>query len=171
MRHDHEFEEPDHEIVEDGAWIVTVPCNFVEITGSQTSERLDETFYETGWECEVYKHVRLDASSVQERKMGLTGDESVAKGDSVLLGDVDTGEMPDELAAQIEQTIINGLGRDIEPFDVYGTQSSEDVEIVSVDRDERVVDVTVSDLHEDYTHLEGTYRVYYDNKEETVHEY
>ena len=58
LTHEHEFRpEPDDVIVDEDVW-VTFPCMWAQVTGSQTSDRLDETFYEYGAECQAYKRLR-----------------------------------------------------------------------------------------------------------------
>lgn len=60
LTHDHEFRpESDDVIVDEDVW-VTFPCMWSEVTGSQTSDRLDETFYEYGAECQAYKRLRYE---------------------------------------------------------------------------------------------------------------
>lgn len=167
--HTHEFREPTREIVEDGSWVVQYDCSHVEILGAQTCDRLDETFYEEGASCEASKSVRLDASRLERVVMG-ESNETLAEGESVLLGDCESGDVPEELACQIEQTIVSELGRDFQPHDV-SRLSGDDVQVVDASEQSRVVDVTVSDLADGYEHLEGTYRVFYDNPEVTVDEY
>jgi hypothetical protein len=61
MNHDHEFHgEPDEVLIEDDAVIEQKQCNHRPINGSQTSERLDETFYDEGPRCEVVQWRRHD---------------------------------------------------------------------------------------------------------------
>ena len=63
--HEHQFEgEPDWEYFEDGAFIASWRCDHVEILGSYTSERHDETFYEEGARCEEVKRVRMDCKRI-----------------------------------------------------------------------------------------------------------
>lgn len=163
--HDHEFVEPTREIVEDGAWIVEYDCSHVEILGSQTCDRLDETFYEEGASCEAYKHVRLDVSRLEKVVMG--ENNVVATGDSVLLED----EIDDVLAEELEATIVNELGIDFQPHDVHMKHSSGAIEMVDASEQSRVVDVRLNDNFHEKHDMDGTYRVFYDNPEVTVHEY
>jgi len=71
--HDHEWHMREDESgleYEDAAVIIFEECEFVEITGSSTCERLDETFYETGYECEASRKNRFDLVGI-ERLHGL----------------------------------------------------------------------------------------------------
>jgi len=59
--HEHEWR-PDEEspVFEDGAAIFFEYCDWVEVTGSTTSERHDETFYSYGAECDAQRSYRFD---------------------------------------------------------------------------------------------------------------
>lgn len=55
-RHDHEFYgEPEEVLIEDDAVVESVQCTHRPIRGSQHSERLDETFYDEGPQCEAVR--------------------------------------------------------------------------------------------------------------------
>jgi len=60
LTHEHEFEWEHDPIFEDGAAIFVERCQYVEILGSHTSERYDETFYNEGPRCEEEQRVRLE---------------------------------------------------------------------------------------------------------------
>lgn len=51
LTHEHEWMDEAPDVFWDGDVFVSWTCGWVEITGSQHSERHDETFYETGAEC------------------------------------------------------------------------------------------------------------------------
>jgi hypothetical protein len=61
QQHNHEFrlthESP---VFEDGAAIFIEACEWVEILGSVTSERHDETFYNEGAECDETRSYRME---------------------------------------------------------------------------------------------------------------
>lgn len=171
--HEHEFFEPDSEIIEDGAWIAIYNCSHAEVTGSQTSERHDETFYEYGAECEATKWIRLDVGLIEEnttaKQMGESEDEwvTVATGDSVLL----ENDIHAELMEAIETTIVSELGREPEPSTSY-KHDGEKVTVVDGSEKERIIDVTLTpdDFYE-RPDLSGTYRVHYNQPEVTVDEW
>jgi len=68
QQHEHEWrlrnEEP---LLEDGRAIITEECGWVEITGTATSERLDETFYETGAECNEVNRYSFRAKRAERK--------------------------------------------------------------------------------------------------------
>lgn len=164
--HEHEWTEEPNEIFEDGAWQVNQPCTFVEILGSQHSERLDETFYETGRECDARKHTRLDASRVQHIE---SGDE--VQGEGLFIQD---GPLPQELVEQLCYVI-----RSFTEQTRYGAVETTDRNRVLVDEreedwgDYEAVHVEVvlkeSDFHE-RDDLAGTYSVTFDLKAVRIHE-
>ena len=55
LAHEHEWWPENVDVDWDEDLFVTWHCDFVEITGSTTSERLDETFYEEGAKCAATK--------------------------------------------------------------------------------------------------------------------
>lgn len=65
--HAHEWRVPEDDsayIYEDGAVYVTETCRYVEQRSAGHSERLDETFYETLYECESERLHRFDITEV-----------------------------------------------------------------------------------------------------------
>lgn len=65
--HEHEWKMPEDDsafIYEDGAMHVTERCRYVEQKSAGTSARLDETFYETVFECERARTHRFDVTEV-----------------------------------------------------------------------------------------------------------
>lgn len=167
--HEHEFEEPSEEIIEDGSWNVQYDCNYAEILNSYTDSQRDETYYETGRECDAVKHVRLDCTLIERVLMGGTR-ETVAEGDSVLLD-----EEHGALAETLECKLVDELGYSFQPHRVSG--GLDDVTVVEADRGwdddhKRIVDVTVGDddIHGGFDIEAGTYRLHYDNVDVEVNE-
>jgi hypothetical protein len=77
--HDHEWEcygGEDSFLVEDGAAFVYEDCSYAEVTGSATCDRLDETFYEYGYECEATRRHRYDIVGIS--RVGGDGAETLA---------------------------------------------------------------------------------------------
>lgn len=68
-RHDHEWELYGDEsslLYEEGVKI-RQDCNYAEVKSSATCDRLDETFYEYGYECEATKTTRFALTSIVRR--------------------------------------------------------------------------------------------------------
>jgi hypothetical protein len=66
--HDHEWRLQNAEpALEDGRAIFMEECGWVEITGTATSERLDETFYETGAECDEVNRYWFNAERAERK--------------------------------------------------------------------------------------------------------
>ena len=66
--HEHEYtvhEDDDSWLYEDGAVIITEECRHEEILSSAHSERHDETFYETGPQCDSYRSYRFDLTTIE----------------------------------------------------------------------------------------------------------
>jgi len=55
LDHEHDWIPETMDVLWDESIFVTWECNWAEVTGSATSERLDETFYEYGAECAAQK--------------------------------------------------------------------------------------------------------------------
>ena len=65
--HEHEWM-PAHDenpILEDMAAIFTEVCDWVEITGSYTDDARDETYYETGAECDATRRYRFELAYIK----------------------------------------------------------------------------------------------------------
>jgi len=65
--HEHEWmpAEEENPILEDMAAIFTEYCDWVEITGSYTDDARDETYYETGAECDASRSYRFELAYVK----------------------------------------------------------------------------------------------------------
>jgi hypothetical protein len=66
--HDHEWEcygGSDSFVHEDFALHVHEDCSYAEVTGSATSERHDETFYEYGYECDATRRHRFEIVRIE----------------------------------------------------------------------------------------------------------
>jgi hypothetical protein len=80
--HDHEWEcygGEDSFLVEDGAAFVYEDCSYAEVTGSATCDRLDETFYEYGYECEATRRHRYDIVGISRVSVDGESSESLAE--------------------------------------------------------------------------------------------
>lgn len=79
--HEHEWRLPQDPSFafeyEDGALHVFEHCEYVEQKSAGTSERLDETFYETVYECEAVRARRYDLSRIERLEKTENGHESV----------------------------------------------------------------------------------------------
>jgi hypothetical protein len=64
--HDHEWMpvEDQSPVLEDMAAIFHEQCRFAEVVDSYTDHRRDETYYETGTECEAERHYRFELAYV-----------------------------------------------------------------------------------------------------------
>jgi hypothetical protein len=68
--HEHEFrviEDDSAFFYEDGALFVTERCDYIEQRSAGHSKRLDETFYETMYECETERTHRFDLVSIEHK--------------------------------------------------------------------------------------------------------
>lgn len=76
---DHEHEwipvEEMHPVLEDMAAIFREQCRFEEIVDSYTDHQRDETYYETGAECEAERHYRFELAYVDTEKERLDRDD------------------------------------------------------------------------------------------------
>ena len=66
--HQHEWHVREDEsalLYEDGAVFIEEDCEYVEITGSSYSEKHDETFYGTGYECDATRRHRFDLTGIE----------------------------------------------------------------------------------------------------------
>lgn len=52
-------------VFEDGAAIIHQQCEWVEVTGSQTHDERDETYYEYGAECDETRTLRLELNQIR----------------------------------------------------------------------------------------------------------
>jgi len=57
LEHEHEFIKEDVDILVDESVWFNFPCLWVEVTGSYTSDKHDETFYDEGAECGATKQI------------------------------------------------------------------------------------------------------------------
>lgn len=66
--HEHEWElaQRENPLLEDLAAIFTEKCRWVEILGSFTSEKYDETFYEEGAECDARRRYRFELAYIKK---------------------------------------------------------------------------------------------------------
>lgn len=103
LAHQHEWR-PDPHVTWDEEVFVTFHCAFVEILGSATSERLDETFYDEGAKCMAEKTLVYEAS---------------------IEGDFDDDEKSRiwEHLAEYEYDTVEDAHRDIDPYDAMDGHS------------------------------------------------
>lgn len=82
--HNHEWR-PTGEgpLIEDGAAIFYEYCDWVEITGSSHSKKLDETFYETGAECEETRSYRFEYSTLESPQGKIFELPTISEWDSI----------------------------------------------------------------------------------------
>lgn len=81
--HEHEWAVPEHSdawLYEDGAMHVWEDCRYIEQRSAGHSERLDETFYETMYECDASRSHRFDLTGI-ERVTGPLDEGSDLRGD------------------------------------------------------------------------------------------
>jgi hypothetical protein len=98
--HEHEYrpvEDDSALIYEDGAFFIYEQCEYEEITGSYTDHQRDETYYETGYECERERSHRFDLMKIEWTE-GQTIGKSVG-----CLNDVSESDQSDS-TAQSEST-------------------------------------------------------------------
>lgn len=70
--HEHEWtpEEETEVFIEDSVATFTQHCMWVEITGSYTSEKHDETFYEEGAKCDATRSYEMELAWLEKRREG-----------------------------------------------------------------------------------------------------
>lgn len=75
--HEHEWMpvEELHPVLEDMAAIFHEECRFAEVVNSYTDHQRDETYYETGAECEAERHYRFELTYVDAGDERLDRDE------------------------------------------------------------------------------------------------
>lgn len=112
--HEHEWhvDEGQDLIYEDGAVFLHEECEYVEIIDSQTSARHDETFYETGYECEATKTYRFDLVTI-EKLHGMTDAhesiETVCAGREAILSLYDENPiLVEEIEQRAAETLCGG---------------------------------------------------------------
>lgn len=122
--HEHEWHVREDEsalLYEDGAVYVYEDCEYVEITGSATSERLDETFYETGFECDASRYHRFDLVGI-ERLHGLADQhedfaETLCEGRDYVLEAYDRDpKLVEEIEQRAAEVVCDGADGPPEAF-------------------------------------------------------
>jgi len=161
--HEHEFEEPNREVFEDGVFIVITQCNHAPIENSWTDGARDETYTKHGPRCEAEKHMRLDASRLGVLEEGGKQWHTVAESDDNVFHD----------AYADDTTFSFGVPRDVEA-EVADAICDEGVTVARHDAG----DVTVHcEYHERVVHIDGTVfshlpnrqiRITYDNVAEEI---
>lgn len=110
------------------------PCNNVEITGSYTCDRLDETFYEEGAECDAARRVVFDYT-VHEHTMHGTVEIDIGR----MYNEHQT--LYDKLMDRLEQHLIEAVchyGADVTAdrtieFHLHGAEYTVELSVTDVD--------------------------------------
>jgi hypothetical protein len=160
--HDHEWYVPeDAWIYEDGAMHLTEACRYVEQRSAGHSERLDETFYETMYECSERRSHRFDLVKIERYR----GDDNM--GAAVTVAEAaDAFEMRDgmsqvlleEIELEARERLSEGYDDDRHPLVV------EWFAYDGVDTSTHTVDVRVTYDGLD-AELQGWYRLTYEHTE------
>ncbi|WP_226041218.1 hypothetical protein [Natrinema sp. DC36] len=133
--HTHEWRplDEDDPVFEDGAAIFRQQCDHVEILGSQTSSRHDETFYEEGAQCPETQHIRMDM-----RTLGI-GDDTFTFAKCVndwfsRNEDHEDFETVESAVMEIEQAMRDGEGEidEIDPDATHGRVVAEYNDITAI---------------------------------------
>lgn len=109
LAHQHDWIPESMTVDFDGELFITYDCSWAEVTGSATSERLDETFYEYGAQCAATKTLVYDVQIVRWEKEAFNGTKEV----------VDDGEMYRHLYEE-EMGKITEEASHVDPFDPMG---------------------------------------------------
>jgi hypothetical protein len=106
--HDHEWRPPADDSAfnyEDGALHIRERCDYVEQRSAGTSQRLDETFYETVYECGARRVHRFDLSEIRAWNREDGSYTLIADAETVF----DMDGVEDVLLEQIEQRAAERL--------------------------------------------------------------
>lgn len=160
-----EFYEPTSEVFEDGAYIINQRCQRCEVYGSQTCDRLDETFYDEGPRCEVVKRTRLDPTGLYREQDNGEWYEMISDSETIW-NYYDSGNPTlDYLLENLDDTIYKEITEDGHGVEVNVTSFNHHK---SVAGGSDVVNIDSEDftgpVHIHVKYAGETYMISYDNK-------
>lgn len=146
--HDHEWlieQTNDAFLYEDGAVHIFEECEYADERPAGHSERLDETFYETVFECEARRSHRFDLTGI--RALDGDGDPIATLAEGSFEAVQEAYEQHTELVEQIEQRAAERLcaDGDDEPLALDWVQYG------AVDTDEHTVTIDLGGDHYELT--------------------